>query len=366
MPTLADRISRKWALTVAVVIFNIGAIMQTAAPNYGVLMAGRTIGGLGVGTLAMGAPIYISELSPPNLRGTLLVLESICIVSGAVISFYITHATRHISGEASFGLPFGLQMVSATILGVGIHFFSFLLGGLPSYDERKDPEYNGILTEIAVGKSMREKNHTGVSGVKLKTLAVSGVNGFIYYAPTLFASLGQDPETALTMSGIFNILQLVGVVLCFVVIDHVDRRPLTIYGAICGAITWGLTAVLSDLYSHDWQTNPAAGWAAVAMDFLFILVFGLSYSRLGWILPAEVYTATSGAKGVALATCVTWISNFIVGVATLPMLDSIDFGMYVFYGSFCAMAAVWAFFLVPGTKGKTLEEMDFVFKDTAA
>lgn len=53
MPTLADKISRKWALTIVVVIFNVGAIMQTAATSYGVLVAGRTIGGVGVGTLAM-------------------------------------------------------------------------------------------------------------------------------------------------------------------------------------------------------------------------------------------------------------------------------------------------------------------------
>lgn len=356
-----------------------------------------------------GAPIYISELSPPNLRGTLLVLESVCIVSGVIISFYITYGTRHIANEASFRLPFGLQMVSATLLGVGIHFYPFsprwlgLVGrkeeclqslvrlrNVPATDDRIQAEYNGILTEVVVQKSLQEKHHPGVSGLKLEILGwldllkkkswrrtavavgvtffqqFSGVNAFIYYAPTLFESLGQSPEMALTMSGIFNILQLVGVILCFVVIDHVGRRPLAIYGALGGTITWGLMAVLSGLYSRDWTSNPAAGWAAVAMAFIFIIVFGLSYSCLGWILPAEVYTGTSRAKGVALATCVTWMSNFIVGVATPPMLDKIGFGTYIFYASFCAMGAVWAYFLVPETKGKTLEEMDGVFKDTAA
>lgn len=77
LPYLADRISRKWSLTVATVFFCIGAVIQTAAHNYGALVAGRTIGGVGVGTLAMGAPLYISEIAPPNLRGSLLVLEAI-------------------------------------------------------------------------------------------------------------------------------------------------------------------------------------------------------------------------------------------------------------------------------------------------
>src|SRR6266498_2218121 len=68
-PKLADRISRKWGLTVAVGFFCVGAIIQTAANDYGTLVAGRTIGGIGIGTLAMGAPLYISEIAPPDLRG---------------------------------------------------------------------------------------------------------------------------------------------------------------------------------------------------------------------------------------------------------------------------------------------------------
>lgn len=93
-PCLADRISRKWGLTVATVFFCVGAILQTAAWNYGSLVAGRFIGGIGVGTLAMGAPLYISEIAPPNLRGSLLVLEAISIVMGAIIAYWITYGTR--------------------------------------------------------------------------------------------------------------------------------------------------------------------------------------------------------------------------------------------------------------------------------
>ena len=93
-PQFADRFSRKWGLTAAVAVFCLGAIIQTSAQNYGSLVAGRAIGGIGVGTLAMGAPLYISEIAPPNLRGSLLVLESISIVIGAIISYWITFGTR--------------------------------------------------------------------------------------------------------------------------------------------------------------------------------------------------------------------------------------------------------------------------------
>jgi MFS family permease len=93
-PKWADRVSRKWGLTTAVGFFCVGAIIQSASKNYGTLVAGRAIGGIGVGTLAMGAPLYISEIAPPDLRGSLLVLGSISIVVGAIIAYWITYATK--------------------------------------------------------------------------------------------------------------------------------------------------------------------------------------------------------------------------------------------------------------------------------
>ncbi len=95
-PQFADRFSRKRGLTAAVAVFCLGAVIQTSAQNYGALVAGRAIGGIGVGTLAMGAPLYISEIAPPNLRGSLLVLESISIVIGAIIAYWITFGTRSV------------------------------------------------------------------------------------------------------------------------------------------------------------------------------------------------------------------------------------------------------------------------------
>lgn len=103
-PAIADRISRKWGLTVATVFFVVGAIIQTAAPDYNTLVAGRFIGGIGVGTLAMGAPLYISEVAPPTWRGSLLVMEAISIVIGAIVAYWLTYGTRYdILPASSFG-----------------------------------------------------------------------------------------------------------------------------------------------------------------------------------------------------------------------------------------------------------------------
>lgn len=90
---IADKISRKYSVIVAVVIFIIGSVLQTAAVDYAMLTTARLIGGIGVDMLSMVAPLYISEISPPEVRGTLLVLEEFSIVSGIVIAFWITYGT---------------------------------------------------------------------------------------------------------------------------------------------------------------------------------------------------------------------------------------------------------------------------------
>lgn len=306
-PSLADRISRKWAISVVALIFNIGAIMQTAAPNYAVLVAGRTITGVGVGTLALGAPLYISEISVPELRGALLVLESLAIVSGVVISYWISYGTQFISGEASFRIPFGLQMVSAVSLGIGIHFFPYSprwlalvsrkddslaslakLRRLPRTDNRVLTEWHGILAEAEVQKLFLEKAHPGLSGLRRefatwmdlfkrkawRRTAVgigvaffqqfSGVNAFIYYAPTLFTALGQK-DLSLILAGTLNIGQMFAVIMAFFIIDKVGRRQLAIWGAVAMGLPYVFIAILYGLYSYDWLAHPAAGWAAVAM-----------------------------------------------------------------------------------------------------
>ncbi|RMY72111.1 hypothetical protein D0862_14505 [Hortaea werneckii] len=379
-PYIMDRWSRKTALLVSAILFNIGGIMMTAAHDYGTLVAGRAIGGLGTGTLALGAPMYISEVSPPNLRGTLLVLESVSIVSGVIISYWISYACKDIQSSASWRVPFGLQLVSATILGTMIQFYPYSprwlamkgrtaeslaslckLRRLPESDDRVQTEYNGILAEVAFQTACQGDHNP--SKQERTDQASALVNAFIYYAPTLFRNIGQSEEMSLILSGVFNCFQLVGVVIAFALIDSWGRRPLAIYGALGNMVCYLIISALVATYAGNWDNNESAGWACVAFAFLFITIFGASYSPLGWSLPPEVFPVSIRSKGVGLAVATTWLSNFVIGIAVPPMFEQIGYGTYVFFTIFCAMAAVWAFFLVPETKGKTLEQVDDAFND---
>lgn len=317
-PYLADKLSRKIALTIAVIVFNIGAIIQTAAPNYGALVAGRAIGGIGVGTLAMGAPLYISEIAPAEMRGSLLVLEELMIVIGAIISYWVTYGTKDMPGEASFRLPFGLQMVSATILGAGIHLFPYsprwlvmadrhedslkvlsTLRRLPADNPLVQAEWRSIINEIAFQRDISRRDHPGAAGLKLELLQwgdvlkgktlkrtivacgicfftqFSGINAFVYYAPILFVNLGQKYEMSLILSGMINIGQLVGVVPAMMFIDKLGRRTLAIWGALGMAVSHTVMAGIYGAYGHSWPQHTAAGWACVA----FVCEFPLALEK---------------------------------------------------------------------------------------
>lgn len=342
------------------------------------------------------------------MRGSLLVLESISIVSGVVIAFWITYGTKDMAGDICFRLPLGLQMISATALGIFIHFFPYsprwlakvdrnedCLDSLtklrrpPANDHRVQAEFRSILAEVRFQNMVQESLHPGAKGVKREIYSwldlfrrknwhrisvgcgvcffqqFSGINAFIYYAPTLFESIGQTPANALVLSGVFNILQLVAVAVCFFIIDKVGRKPLAVSGGFGCAAAYVIITILSALFGKDWGAHADAGWACVAMAFVFILIFGLTYSPLGWALPPEVFPSSSRSKGVALAVAVNWLSNFVVGTETPPMLAGIGYGTYIFFAFWCFMAGVWAVFVVPETKGKTLEDMDECFGDTS-
>lgn len=119
---IAEKISRRYSIVVAVCFFITGSILRTASVAYAMLIV---VGGIGVGMLSMVVPMYISEVSPPEIRGSLLVLEEFSIVFGIIVAFWITFGTRYIQSEWAWRLPFLLQMIPAVLLAIAVLFLPF-------------------------------------------------------------------------------------------------------------------------------------------------------------------------------------------------------------------------------------------------
>ncbi|KAJ5106599.1 hypothetical protein N7456_003274 [Penicillium angulare] len=409
---IADKISRKWSIFAGGCVFLLGGALQTGANSFGMLTGARFVGGIGVGMLAMVAPLYIGEIAPPEIRGTLLVLQELCIVTGIVIAYYITYGTRYIQGFWSWRLPFLIQLVPAVIMCCGVFLLPYSPRWLcqqgrdeealqtlakvrehPTTDERVLEEWLEIRAECAYQKEASNKKHPNLvqpglwNAFRLQIMlyvdcwkmpiykrtqvAVGlmffqqfvGINALIYYSPSLFESMGLDYEMQLTMSGIMNICQVVACVWSLWGMDRFGRRKLLLGGAVCMFIAHLIIAVLVGKYEDNWPEHQAAGWVCVAFLLFFMLTFGATWGPIPWAMPAEIFPSSLRAKGCAFGTMSNWGNNFIIGLITPPMIQNIRYGTYIFFCCFCGIALVWVYFLVPETNGRTLEQMDSVFRD---
>ncbi|KAA8576647.1 hypothetical protein EYC84_006735 [Monilinia fructicola] len=328
---IADKYSRKYSIIIAVAIFLVGSILQTAAKSFDMLIVARLVGGIGIGMLSMVTPMYISEIAPPEIRGTLLVMEELSIVVGIVIAFWITFGTRYLGGEWGWRLPFFIQIIPALFLGgrddEALEALTNLRQ-LPDSDSRIQQEIRQMRDEVSHIRDIHLQKHENLmnstsisSKIKLE-LALwrdcfspesikrthigvlimffqqfVGINALIYYSPTLFARMGLGSESQLVMSGILNICQLVGVTSSLFTMDRFGRRPLLMLGSFFMTISHIIIAVMVCIFSYDWESHQVAAWLSVAFLFFYMIVFGASWGPVPWALPSEIFRNRSACKG---------------------------------------------------------------------
>lgn len=413
---LADRYSRKASIGAGIIVSVIGNIIQTASHNYGTLVAGRFIGGVGTGILSSTAPMYISEVAPPNVRGAFLVMEQFAIVLGIVIMYWITYGTRFIENEWCYRLPFFLPIVPAIPFTLILWYLPFsprwlagkgrdkeafdtlcYLRRMPADDPRVQAEWITIRAEAVHSREALVRRHPKMSGetgfvpeLKLEGMAwidmfkknvirrtmigiaimffqqFVGINALIYYSPTLFQQLGLDSELQLIMGGVMNIAQLCAVIPAFFILDKVGRKPVLLFGSFGMTASHFIVGAMIARYSYDWETNQVQAWVGVAFIIAFMVFFGIGWGPVPWSMPAEVHSSSYRAKGVALATCSNWLNNFIIGLVTPPLVQNTGYGAFIFFGVFSVLSGLWTWFIAPETKGKTLEQMDRAFHSHTA
>ncbi|ROV97115.1 hypothetical protein VMCG_07529 [Cytospora schulzeri] len=404
---ISDAYSRKYTIIFAVVIFTIGSVLQVAAVDYAMLVVARLIGGVGIGLLSAVVPLYISEISPAEIRGSLLVFEQLSIVAGIIVAYWITFGTRYIPNHWSWRLPFLLQIIPGLVLGAGAILLPFSprwlanqgmdnqclntlsrLRQLPKTDSRVEREWLDILAEARVQQQLLIERHSSImhptfihkvrlelatwadcfrgAGCRRRTMVASGVaifqqfvgvNALVYYSPTLFAKMGLGYDAELVASGVLNVLQLLGIITSVFAMDRVGRRTLLLGGSMAMFTCHVVVAALVGRFSGDWTAHVAERWVSVAFLLVFIFVYGCSWGPVGRAMPAEIFPSSLRAKGVATAVCFNWVSNFII---------TTNNGTYAFFAIFCGLSYVFTFYCVPETSGRTLEEMDQVFGDRTA
>lgn len=132
---IADRLSRRWSILLANIVFLIGSAIQAGGISVPMIFVGRFIAGLAIGQLSMVVPLYLSELAPPNLRGSLVTLQQLGITVGIMVAFWLDYGTQFIGGTgdgqspAAWRFPLAFQTVPSITLAIG----TFLLPYSPRW-----------------------------------------------------------------------------------------------------------------------------------------------------------------------------------------------------------------------------------------
>ena len=369
---LADLYGRKKIIIATALIFIIGSIMCGYAPTAGWLIFSRIIIGIAVGMISFAAPVYLSEIAPEKIRGTLVALYQLALTAGILLSYLINRIFANT--ELNWRLMLGSGALPAIVLLIGILFLHDTPRWLISknkIDEAKevfkkisDDDVDRQIAEIKntlAASSSQEKISLQkwmimpvFVGIGLMFVQIcTGINTIIYYTPTIFNLAGfADNISALYATigvGIVNFL------MTFVAIAYTDkfgRKPL---------LYIGLSGMLVSLFalSGSFALEDTGKWLAVGSVVIYIASFAMSLGPICWIMISEIMPLKIRGFAMSAATVANFAFNFIVVLSFLPMLET--FGKaptFMFFGLITVLSLFFVYFFVPETKGISLEKIE--------
>lgn len=188
------------------------------------------------------------------------------------------------------------------------------------------------------------------------------MNAILYYAPFIFQGVGLTGGTnSLLATGVVGVVMFLATIPAVLYVDQFGRKTILIVGGIGMAISHFVVAGITGAYAGQWEDHRGAGWVAVVFIWLYAIHFGYSWGPVAWIIISEVFPLGLRAKGVSIGGSSNWLNNFAVAMSTSPFIEVSQFGAFIFFGAVTTVGVVWVYFLVPETKGRTLEEMDELF-----
>ncbi|KAJ5212605.1 Major facilitator superfamily domain general substrate transporter [Penicillium cinerascens] len=307
-------------------------------------------------------------------------------------------------------LPLALQIIPAWILFFGMFWFPFSprwlmmkhreddalaslsrLRRLPATDPHVRAEFLEIKAAVMFDEET-EQEAVGAGGAlapwkalfapnMLKRLFLgcgtmicqqfTGINAVLYYAPQIFSSFGfSSTKQTLLATGVTGILQITFTLPSVLYLDKFGRKTFLIVGAIGMFCCHIVVATVEGIYKPNWDKHEGLdktqGWVAIVFIWLFAVNFAYSWGPVAWVLTQEIFPNSQRSKGVAIVASTNWLFNFIIGLTTKDMLNSMKYGTYIFFAIFSGLGGLFIWFFAPETKDKTLEELDVFFGGSEA
>ncbi len=387
---LSSRLGRKRSLIVAAVLFFLSALgsampeflfFERGNPTTGLLVAFnlyRILGGIGVGLASAVVPMYIGEIAPPDIRGRMVSFNQFAIIFGMLVVYFVNWGIargQSLDWINSIGWRwmFASEAIPAFLFGA----FLFLVPETPRYLAMRQKEdkalavlekINGRERAMQTFAEIREsvKNAAGgkllaygkvviIVGILLSVFQqFVGINVVLYYAPRIFESMGVAKDASMLQTVVMGLVNVVFTVLAIVTVDKWGRKPLLITGSIGMAVGMIALAVMSQL--------EIIGLGTLVFIIIFTASFMMSWGPICWVLIAEIFPNMIRGKAVAIAVAAQWAANFLISSTYPPMMEFSGAFTYGFYGVMSILSAIFVWKMVPETKGKTLEQMEAVWK----
>jgi SP family galactose:H+ symporter-like MFS transporter len=372
---VSDHFGRRKVIIAAAIIFALGAAGTATVPDVSLLILGRIAVGLAIGIASEVTPLYISEMSPPQMRGSLVSLNQLAITIGIVVSYLVDFALSAFQG---WRYMLGLAAIPAIILGVGMLPLPdtprWLINHNESDNARKvlkrirGKDYvEGEVNEIQEGLKKQQGGRAELFNPMVKPALIigvsvaifqqlTGINTVIYYAPTIFQFAGiTSASSAILATVAVGVVNVIFTVVAIALLDRVGRRPLLLIGL--AGMTFSLTLLGAVFFLPSLLSS--LGDLAVVGLMLYVASFAIGLGPVFWLLISEIYPLRVRGLAMSIASEANWGSNLIIALTFLTLVQVLGrSGTFWLYALVGVGAWIFAFLLVPETKGKTLEEIE--------
>ncbi|RVU00423.1 MFS transporter [Mucilaginibacter limnophilus] len=370
----SDSFGRKNTLYFVAVAYLLSSLGTALAGDWSVFLVFRFLGGLGVGASSVTAPIYISEVSPADRRGSLVGLFQFNVVLGILVSFLSNYLISQL-GDSSWRLMLGVQAVPSVIFLVLIYFIPesprWLILKKGATDKALsilrvinplncDDELKAIQNSARNAEVKTES--TGIFSGKYKTpvmLAVlfaffnqvSGINAIIYYAPRIFEMAGLGAHSSLLSTVGVGLINFIFTLIAINFIDKVGRRVLMFIGSV------GLISSLF-LVAYTFYTGQFNGFSIPIYMMIFIAFFAFSQGAVIWVFISEIFPNEVRAKGQTLGSSTHWVMAALIAFCFPYLAERLGGATtFAFFGAMMILQLIFVWRMMPETKGKSLEQI---------
>ncbi|XP_039056939.1 probable polyol transporter 6 [Hibiscus syriacus] len=407
----SDYIGRRYTVVLASVIFLIGSVLMGYAPNYAILMTGRCIAGLGVGFALMIAPVYSAEISSPSNRGLLTSLPELCISFGILLGYTSNYLFGKLTLRLGWRMMLGVAAVPSIVLAIGILKMpesprwlvmegrlkdaKAILLLISNTEEEAESRFHDIKlaagidpncvsdvvkpTNINHGQGVWKEliiNPTpSVRRILIAAIGIhffehaTGIEAVVLYSPRIFKKAGIVTKSKLLLATVgVGLTKTLFILIATLFLDRFGRRRLLLTST--GGMILSLTGLGFALTMVEIKPDEKLLWAlclSIVFTYTYVAFFSIGLGPITWVYSSEIFPLKLRAQGASIGVAVNRLMNAVVSMSFISIYEAITIGGAFFIFAGVSVVAWWFFyFLLPETKGRTLEEIETLFSKNTA